>query len=76
MRNAKLYYKDTYLGTLYESGVFDYTINSNHSEDLDVEKIIHILEVVRKSGLTEGFNFDEYVNSWNNFQFKDGFEFR
>ena len=76
MRHSNLYFKDIYLGTLYENGRFDYMISSNRSDQLNMEIIIHTLEVIRESCLSDTFNFDDYVNSWNNFTFKDGFKFR
>lgn len=76
MKHIGLYYRDLYLGTLYESGHFHYTVNSNRSDEIDMEMIIHVLETIRKSGLSDTFDYDSYVDSWNNFMFKDEFEFK
>ena len=38
--------------------------------------IIHVLETIRKSGLSDTFDYDRYVHDWNNFQFPDEFEFK
>ena len=77
MRHSNFYYNDIYLGTLYESGVFDYMVFSSHAKYMDVERVVHALETIRKVGLSDDFNYDSYLESWKNFQFSDdGFEFR
>ena len=76
MRHKGFYFNDIYLGTLYESGVFDYMVNSNHAKYMDVENTVHILERIRIIGKQDDFDFDNYIESYNNFVFKDGFEFK
>lgn len=76
MRHKNFYYNDIYLGTLYENGLFDYMINSNHAQHINVEIAIHILERIRLVGLEEDFNYDRYIQSYQNSMFKDGFEFK
>lgn len=76
MKHSNLYYRDMCLGTLYENGHFHYMVNSNRSHEIDMEMIIHVLETIRKSGLSDTFDYDSYVDSWNNFMFPDEFEFR
>ena len=76
MRYSRFYYNDTYLGILYENGQFDYAINANHAQSMDIENAVHILERIRQIGLQDDFNFDQYIQTYNNSYFKDGFEFR
>ena len=76
MRHSNFYYNDIYLGTLYENGYFDYMVNSNRAKEIDIEATVHILERIRQIGLNDDFNYDEYINSYNNSYFKDGFEFK
>ena len=76
MKHSNLYYRDIYLGTLYENGRFDYMVNSNQADYMNVETIVHILEVIRESCLDKEFNFDKYIREWNNFYFQDDFEFK
>lgn len=76
MRYSRFYYNDTYLGILYENGLFDYMINSNYAQSMDIENAVHILERIRRIGLQDDFDFDKYIQTYNNSQFKDGFEFR
>ena len=76
MKHKALYYKDFYLGTLFENGIFDYMINSNHAHYMDIEMVVHNLERLRLTAKQEDFNFDEYIATHENSTFKDGFEFR
>lgn len=76
MRHSRFYYNDIYLGTLYENGKFDYTVSSNLGEELDIEMVVHNLERIRRTGLEKDFNFDRYIQSYQNSFFKDGFEFK
>ena len=76
MKNSRLYYNDIYLGTLYESGEFDYTLNSNQSQYMDMEITVHVLETIRRAGLSKGFDFQRYLADWKNFPFKSQFEFK
>ena len=76
MRHKNFYFNDIYLGTLYENGRFDYMVNSNHSEYMDIEAVVHILERIRLVGLQDDFDFDGYILSYDNSMFKDGFEFK
>ena len=76
MRHKNFYYNDIYLGTLYEDGRFDYMVNSNHSEFMDIEATTHILERIRLVGLQKDFDFDRYIQSYDQSMFKDGFEFK
>lgn len=76
MRHKNFYFNDIYLGTLYENGRFDYMVNSNHSQDMNVEAVIHILERIRLVGLQDDFDFDRYILSYDKSMFKDGFEFK
>ena len=77
MKKADFYYKEIYLGTLFENGYFSYIITSNYSKDIDnIEYIVHTLEIIRESGSSETFDFDKYIDSWNNFTFKDNFHFK
>ena len=76
MRRSKLYYNDIYLGTLYEDGKFKYKVNSKNATQMDMETVIHILERIRLIGLQDGFNYDNYIQSYQNSMFKDGFEFK
>ena len=76
MRHKNFYYNDIYLGTLYENGRFDYMVNSNHSEYMDVESTVHVLERIRLVGLQDDFDFDRYILTYDQSTFKDGFEFK
>ena len=76
MKHSNFYYNNIYLGTLYENGLFEYMINSNHSKYMSVENAIHQLERIRLVGLQDDFNYENYINTYNNFIFKDGYEFR
>ncbi len=76
MKHKNFYYKDWYLGTLYENGVFEYMINSNHAQYIDVETAIHVLERIRLIGLQNDFDYKKYIDSYSNSQFKDDFEFK
>ena len=76
MKHSNFYYNDIYLGTLYENGLFEYMVNSNHAKYMNVEIALHILERIRLVGLEKDFNYDEYIQSYQNAMFKDGFEFR
>ena len=76
MRHKNFYFFFFFLGTLYENGRFDYMVNSNHSEYMNVEAVVHILERIRLVGLQDDFSFDRYILSYNNSMFKDGFEFK
>ncbi len=76
MRKADFYYDEIYLGTLFENGYFNYLITSNYSKYLDIEYVAHTLEIIRESSSSETFNFDNYIDSWNNFTFKDNFHFK
>ena len=76
MRHKNFYYNDIYLGTLYENGRFDYMVSSNHSQDMNVEAVIHVLERIRLVGLQDDFSFDRYIISYDLSMFKDGFEFK
>ena len=76
MKHSKFYFNDIYLGTLYENGVFKYKIASSQAKDIDIESTVHILERIRQIGLTKDFNYDNYVSSYNNSYFKDGFKFK
>lgn len=77
MKKADFYYKEIYLGTLFENGYFSYIITSNYSKDIDdIEYIVHTLEIIRESGSSKTFDFDNYISSWNNFTFKDNFHFK
>ena len=51
-------------------------INSNYAQSMDIENAVHILERIRRIGLQDDFDFDKYIQTYNNSQFKDGFEFR
>lgn len=76
MRHKNFYFNDIYLGTLYENGRFDYMVNSNQSEYMNIEDVVHILERIRLIGLQDDFSFDRYILSYENSMFKDGFEFK
>lgn len=76
MKHSKFYFNDIYLGTLYENGVFKYKIASSQAKDIDIESTVHVLERIRQIGLTKDFDFNRYVNSYNNSYFKDGFKFK
>ncbi len=76
MKKADFYYKEIYLGTLFENGCFNYLVTSDYSKNLDIEYVIHTLEIIRKSSLSKTFNFDNYINSWNNSTFKNNFHFK
>ena len=76
MRHKNFYFNDIYLGTLYENGRFDYMVNSNHSEYMNIEDVVHVLERIRLIGLQDDFSFDRYILSYNNSMFKDGTEFQ
>ncbi len=76
MRHKNFYFNDIYLGTLYENGRFDYIVNSNQSEYMDIEAVVHILERIRLIGLQDDFSFDGYILSYEQSMFKDGFEFK
>ena len=76
MRHKNFYFNDIYLGTLYENGRFDYIVNSNQSEYMDIEAVVHILERIRLIGLQDDFSFDRYILSYEQSMFKDGFEFK
>ena len=76
MKHKNFYYKDWYLGTLYENGVFEYMINSNHAQHMDVETAVHVLERIRLIGLQDDFDYKKYIDSYSNSQFKDDFEFK
>ena len=76
VKNSRLYYNDIYLGTLYESGEFSYTLNSSQSQYMDMEITVHILETIRKAGLNKGFDFQRYLADWKDFPFKNQFEFK
>ena len=62
--------------TLYENGRFDYMISSNFGPYMDIEMVVHTLERIRRIGLENDFDFDRYVESYQNSYFKDGFEFK
>ena len=51
-------------------------VNSNHSQDMNVEDVVHILERIRLVGLQDDFDFDRYILSYDQSMFKDGFEFK
>ena len=76
MKKADFYYDEIYLGTLFENGYFNYLITSNYSKYLDIEYVVHTLEIIRESSSSETFDFDKYIDSWNNFTFKDNFHFK
>ena len=76
MKYSRFYYNDIYLGTLYENGRFDYMVSSNFGEEMNIEMVVHTLERIREIGLAKDFNFDEYIQSYQNSYFKDGFEFK
>lgn len=76
MKHKNFYYKDWYLGTLYENGIFEYMINSNHAQHMDVEAAVHVLERIRLIGLQKDFDYKKYIDSYSNSQFKDDFEFK
>lgn len=76
MRHKNFYFNDIYLGTLYENGRFDYMVNSNHSEYMNVEIVVRILERIRLVGLQDDFDFDRYISTYDQSMFKDGFEFK
>ena len=76
MKHKNFYYKDWYLGTLYENGVFEYIINSNHAQYMDIEAAVHVLERIRLIGLQDDFDYKKYIDSYSNSQFKDDFEFK
>ena len=76
VKHSNFYYKDIYLGTLYENGQFEYTINSSQADHMNVVMVIKNLERIRKVGLEKDFNYQNYIDSYNNFPFKDGFEFK
>ena len=76
VRHKNFYFNDIYLGTLYENGRFDYMVNSNHSEYMNIEDVVHVLERIRLIGLQDDFSFDRYILSYDQSMFKDGFEFK
>lgn len=76
MKHKNFYFNDIYLGTLYENGRFDYMVNSNQSEYMNIEDVVHVLERIRLIGLQDDFSFDRYILSYDQSMFKDGFEFK
>lgn len=76
MKYSRFYYNDIYLGTLYENGRFDYMVSSNFGEEMNIEMVVHTLERIREIGLEKDFDFDRYIQSYQNPHFKDGFEFK
>ena len=76
MRHKNFYYNDIYLGVLYENGRFDYMVNSNQSNYMNIEDVVHVLERIRLIGLQDDFDFDRYILSYDQSMFKDGFEFK
>ena len=75
MRHKNFYFNDIYLGTLYENGRFDYMVNVNHGQEMNVESVIHILERIRLIGLQYDLDCDRYILSYDQAMSKDGFEF-
>ena len=51
-------------------------VSSNFGEEMNIEMVVHTLERIRQIGLEKDFNFDNYVQSYQNSYFKDGFEFK
>ena len=76
MKKSEFYFNGIHLGTLYEDGTFDYSIDSSQSAYMNIEIVVHTLELIRNVGLDPNFNYEQYIKSYNNFKFKDGFEFK
>lgn len=76
MKYADFYCNEVHLGTLYENGKFDYIIDSNLINNNQLDIIAHTLSIIKEVGLSDDFNFDSYISSWNNFIFKDNFYFK
>lgn len=51
-------------------------VSSNFGEEMNIEMVVHTLERIRLVGLEEDFNYDKYIQSYQNSMFKDGFEFK
>ena len=51
-------------------------VSSNFGEEMDIEMVVHTLERIREIGLEKDFDFDRYIQSYQNSYFKDGFEFK
>ena len=76
MKKADLFYKEYYIGTLYENGSVTYALTSDLAEFVPMKKMIDKLEMMREIGKDSNFDFQHYVDGHNNFPFKDGFEFK
>ena len=51
-------------------------VSSNFGEEMNIEMVVHTLERIREIGLEKDFDFDRYIQSYQNSYFKDGFEFK
>ena len=76
MKKSEFYFNGIHLGTLYENGTFDYSIDSSQSAYMNIEIVVHTLELIRNVGLDPNFNYEQYIKNYNNFKFKDRFEFK
>ena len=39
-------------------------VSSNFGEEMNIEIVVHTLERIREIGLAKDFNFDEYIQSY------------
>ena len=75
MDSYDLYYKGIYLGTLFEDGVFTYTIDSKYSDRFDMELVAHQLSLIEQVAKEPNFNYEKYVKAFNEFKFNNGYKF-
>ncbi len=75
MKYASLYFKDILLGRLYENGDFRYIITDEFSDNMNIENVLHSLEMIKDIGKSDTFNYREFIDSYNNFEFSDNLKF-
>ena len=76
MKQSRLYYNGIFLGTLYSNGIFNYMLDSSYAERINMELVLHQLEMIREVGKQKDFDFDKYIQGCKEFPFSDGFEWK